>query len=233
MSTVQQIIDRAFAKSSASRPNTQAAPQELVDVIGQCLLETALMLSRECPDILGAIATANFSGTGWPRPADAIRVLRLRADAGTIAAPSIAVLAPITVVPFDDPLVAAGEPCLMEFGQAFVPTGQAVDPSAGSIQVMYARLFAMPATINDVIDALFPSMFDPVLHFHVAAFLATKDKRSEDAQAFLAFKAGVLVQMIDWAKTQTYEIVQRFPKVTPPLTNTNEGRAQPKKGEPG
>lgn len=232
MTTIQTLIDRGYAKSSAARPELQVAPVELVDRVGQCLREIGLALSRQHPQVMGTVVSVPFNGAGWSRPGDCVRALRLRANAGTIAAPAMAIGQKITVVPFDDPTVAAGDPCVIEYGQQYLPSGQAIDPSGGTVDILYARAFVMPATVNDVLDALYPALFEDVLQQDLALYLAIKDKRSEDEQTFSGLKNGGMGQMMDWAKQQTYEIVQRFPLVTPPLTNTNEGRAQPTKGEP-
>jgi hypothetical protein len=230
-SSVQNIIDQGTAKSSAARPNTQTSPQELVDRVGQCLREIALSMSREHPDMLAGLVAVPFNGTGFPRPADCLRVLKVQATAGTIANPAIPAGTEIAVVPFDDQGVYAGVPCLTELGQVFIATGQTMDPTGGSVGIIYARNFATPVLTTDLLDPLYPSpLFDDILNYDMAAYLATKDKRTEDEQTFLAMKGAGLGQLFDWAKQQTYSLVQRFPVGTPPLTNTNEGRAQPAKG---
>lgn len=233
-STVQNIIDQGFAKSSVFRPNAQVSPQQLIDRVGQCLREIALVISRENINMLGVLVSVPFNGTGWTRPADCLRVIRVQADAGTIASPALAVGAPITVVPYDDQSVSAGVACVTELGQAFLPTGQTMDPSSGSLTVVYARNFTRPVLTTDTLDALYPSpLFDDVLNYDLALFMATQDKITEDEQAFAALKGTGLQQLIDWTKEQTYSLVQRFPLTTPPLANTNEGREQPEKGQGG
>ncbi len=230
MSTAQTIIDRGYAKSSAARPNMQASPQELLDRIGQCLREEFQVFSRENINLLGTSAQASFNGTAWPRPSDCMRVVRVVADVGTLASPAITAGAEIVVVPFDDQEVSQGVPCLAEFGQAFRPTGQTMDPSGGTVTVLYARAPIQPVTVNDAIDPLHPPQFDDFLQYDLAAYLAIKDKRSEDEQTFLAMKGAILSQMVDWARQQTYSLTQRHPITTPPSANTNAGRQQPVQG---
>lgn len=229
MSTVQQIIDRGFAKSAAARPETMTATTELVDRIGQCLRELFQVLARENPYILGTSAQATFNGTGWSRPVDCLRAIQVRADNGTIATPAIAPATMLSVVPFDDQAFALGTPSLTELGQQYIPTGQLIDPSAGTLTIIYARAPIQPTTVADSIDPLFPAMFDDFLQFDVAAYLATKDKRQEDEQTFLGMKSNILQQIIDWSRGQTYGIQQRFALVTAPTTNTGGGRQQPNK----
>lgn len=208
----------------------QASPAELVDRVGQCLREAFQVLSKEQPSLLGTTLSVASNGTAWLRPANCMRVLKVRADAGTVANPAIVAGTEIVVVPFDDLLVSAGVPCLTELGQGFIPSGQAIDPSAGTLTIVYARAPVMPAAMGDQVDALFPTQFDDFLQYDMASYLAIKDKRGEDEQTFVAMKGAILGQIIDWAQQQTYSLVQRFPLVTPPLTNTGGGRQQPVKG---
>ena len=225
-STCQQIIDRAFAKSAAARPNTQTAPQQLIDRVGQCLRECFQVLSRENINLVGVVATVPFNGTGWTRPADCMRVILVQAALGTIASPTIPVGTEIIVVPFDDLLISSGVPCVTELGQAFIPTGQAIDPSGGTITLTYARAPVLPVLASDLIDPFFPTMFDDFLQYDLAAYLAVQDKRTEDEQTFLGMKSGVLGQITDWAKEQTYSLVARFPITAPPLSVVKEGRTE-------
>lgn len=227
MSTCQQIIDRGFAKSAAARPETISSPAELVDRVGQCLREIFQTMARENPYIIGSTATVSFNGTGWPRPSDCLRAIGVRATSATEAVPTIAAGQTITVVPFDDQDFAATVPSVTELGQQYISTGKAIDPAGGNVLVIYARAPQVPTVGADSIDPLFPSMFDDILQYDIAAYMATKDKRAEDEQTFLAFKAALLQQMIDWSRGQTYELAQRFPIVTPPSTNTGGGRQQP------
>jgi hypothetical protein len=228
MTTVQTIIDNGFAKSAAARPDSLSAPAELVARVGQCLFEACQVISRENPTLLGTEATVGFAGTGWARPTNCIRVLRVIANANTIATPTIADGTEIQVVPYDDQLLCAGLPCVTEFGQAFTPTDtNTQDPTGGELVLQYARTFVAPTATTDTVDPLFPAQFNSFLEFDIAAYLATKDKRQEDQQAFLTQKSAILQQLVDWCQTQTYSIRQRFALVTPPFTNTNDGRAQP------
>lgn len=228
MSTFQAVINRGIAKSSAARIELLAT-NELLDRAYQCLQEAFAVFSRERPDIIGTTALLNFDGTGWPRPADALRVIRVVATAATQADPVIASGRKITVVPFDDPLVAAGKPSLMEYGQKYLPAGQSIDPSGGSLLCYYARMATRPATVNDNVDPFFPLAYDSFLEYDIAAFAAEKDKRLEDLGNFNENKNGQLALMVEWARAQTYEITQRHALTSPPTANTAGGRQQPLK----
>ena len=75
MSTVQQIIDGGFAKSSAARPESITEPAELVSRVGFCLREVFQIVARENPTVLGVTAKMAWSGTAWPRPANCLRAI--------------------------------------------------------------------------------------------------------------------------------------------------------------
>lgn len=230
MSTVQQVIQRGLAKSSAARPELMSS-NELVDRVGQCLQEAFQALSEENPYIVGAIATLAFNGDGWARPADCLRAIALVATAETIADPLLTPGDEINVVPFNDQGVCLGLPSVTEFGQVYLPTGQTMDPSGGTLRLYYARMALVPTAPTDAVDPLFPFSFDSFLEFDVAAYAAAKDKRTEDKDEFESQKGARLGLMLEWASQQTYNLVQRFPAVTPPTNSAKSGRAQPLKGQ--
>lgn len=229
-STVQQIIDGGFAKSAAARPESFTSSAELISEVSSALRALFQVLARENPYIIATSATVDFNGTGWARPAGCLRVIKILADAGTLATPTLAVGTEIAVVPYEDQRVCAGRASLTELGQVFRPTGQSMDPSAGTVTIVYAQAPAVPTLVSETIDPLFPTEFDDYLKFDMAAYFAMKDKRSEDEQTFRSNQSALLQQIIDWSRAQTYSVVQRFTMVTPPLTNTDGGRQQPAKG---
>jgi hypothetical protein len=231
MSTVQQIIDGGFAKSAAARPESFESPAELVSEVGMALRAVFQVLAQKNPYLIGVSVSVPFGGAGgWPRPVDCLCVLVVQANLGTISAPTMAVGAEIMVVPFDDQAFCAGMPSLTELGQSFIPTGQAIDPTGGTLQVVYARAPIIPAQALDAVDPFFPPQFDDYLKYDLAAYLAAKDSRADDETRFRSNQSALLQLIIDWAQAQTYSLQQRFPVVTAPLTNTDGGRQQPAKG---
>lgn len=232
MSTAQDIIDLGFAKSSASRPETMTESAELVARIGEALQECFQELAREHPQVLGTIADVDFDGTGWPRPADCMRVIKVVAAPTTIVSPALATGDDINVVPFDDLLICEGLASITEWGQRFIPTGLAVqtmDPTGGPLRMFYARSAQRPAAPSDPIDPLFPAYFDDYLANDIQVHLAGKDERLDDVTLFTGYKNDVLAKIVRWAQGQTYSIVQRNMLVTPPATNTGGGRQAPLK----
>lgn len=223
--TVETIIQLGFAKSSAARPESFEVTSELVSRVGQCLREVFQVLARENPYILGTSASVTFGAPGWARPSDCMRVITVLADAGTVITPALAVGEPINVVPYDDQLFYEGYASVTELGQTFVPVGQAMDPSGGTLTIVYARGPVIPTDADDTIDALIPSFFDDIFQTDIAAYLAYKERRKEDEDIFLSIKNALIKQLVDWSNQQTYSLQQRFPIVSPPSTNTNNGRA--------
>jgi hypothetical protein len=223
--TAQNVIDQGYAKSAAARPDSMVATGELVTRIGQALREAFQIISRENPLQVGTTLAVAFDGTGWPRPTNCIRVIKLAANSGTIATPAIAVGAEIRIVPFDDQQICLGQPSVTELGQRYLPTGQGLDPSGGTVTMTYARAPIVPAAVTDAIDSLFPDWFIEFLNWDMAAYLAYKDMRQEDEQTFLAMKNAILQQIVEWVRSgSAYNMVQRFPLVTPPTTNMDGGR---------
>jgi hypothetical protein len=224
--TAQNVIDQGYAKSAAARPELMAAPTELIVRIGQCLREVFQVISRENPLVVGTTATLTFDASGgWARPADCVRVIKIQATAGTIAGFALPVGQELKIVPFDDTLLCAGQASLTELGQRFIPAGQTIDPTGGTVLMTYARAPMVPAIAADPIDALFPEWFIDFLNFDLAAYLAYKDQRAEDEQTFLAMKNAILQQIVEWVRSgSAYNMVQRFAMVTPPITNIDGGR---------
>lgn len=230
MTTVQTIIDNGFAKSAAARPDSMMSPAELIARVGQCLGEAFQVIARENPFLLGASASVSFDGTGWARPVNCLRVIEVRATVSTVSNPAITPGDPINVVPWNDQRFCEGLPSLTELGQAFVSTGQTMDPTAGDVQLVFARAATIPTQVGDTVDPLFPAPLNDFLQFDMAAYLAIKDQREKDEDTFLAQKNALLTQLVEWCRGQTYSLQQRFPIVTPPVTNDAGGRQQPTKG---
>lgn len=230
MTTVQTVIDRGFAKSAAARPDSMAAPNELVARIGQCLSEAFSVMARENPYVIAAEESVAFNGVGWPRPSDTARVIKVVTNAGTVSDPALLPGTEINIVPYNDQRFCEGLPSLTELGQVFRATGQTMDPSAGDVTIVYARGPVLPLVVTESIDPLFPALHDDFLQFDLAAYLAAKDKRAEDQATFLAGKNAQLALLVEWTKSQTFSLQQRFPLITPPLANDDGGRQQPARG---
>lgn len=223
--TIQTIIQLGFSKSSAARPESFEVTGELVSRVGQCLREVFQVLARENPYVLGTSAVVAFGGSGWARPVNSMRVITVLATADTIASPVIPPGDPINIVPYDDQLFYEGFPSVTELGQVFVPVGQTMDPTAGTLTIVYARGPVIPTQASDTIDVLIPPFFDDLFQTDIAAYLAYKERRKEDQDIFLSIKNALVAQLVDWSTQQTYSLQQRFPIVSPPSTNTNKGRA--------
>jgi hypothetical protein len=228
--TAQQIIDNAYAKSAAARPEQTAAPAELLARIGQALREWGQIAARENPYLLGTDAEVAFGTVGWPRPADCYRVIEVRTTPATVISPVPPVGTRLTIVPWDDQGLGEGTPSVTELGQQFRPTGQPIDPSNGTLQILYARSLTTPQTTTSTIDPLFPEWAYDYLQFDLAAYLASKEERKSDEEVFYAGKNANLQALIEWMRGQTYTLTQRFPITVPPLTNIAGGRQQPAQG---
>jgi hypothetical protein len=224
---VQDVIDAGYPKSAAARVESIASPGELVTRVGQCLQELFAILAREHPQMIGTSALMSFNGSGWPRPVDCIRAIGVYAAVGTAATPTIPVGTEISVVAFNDQLFSAGNPSVYELGQQFNPVGQSMDPSGGTLTLVYARAAQIPAQTTDPIDPLYPQFYPDFLNYDMAAYLATKDARTADSQTFLSMKSAALAQIIQWAEGQTYSLRQRFLPVQPITTNINGGKQSP------
>lgn len=173
MSTPRQILGRAYNKSSKNEPG-----KSLADTTeGLALVNTKARLffalgARVNPLFFGVAASvAKDVGGYWPltafpsRPEIIFDVKNGSAD--------------VAILPYDD---LAAEPQLAAvyfLGQRFYPAGRAND-ATGALTFWYARAYT-DATIDAEIDAFWPTEFDELLVLEVAATMALKDGRAEEA----------------------------------------------------
>lgn len=171
--TVQQILDAAFAHSFQNRPNTIAtSATELVGVVDRRLSELFAMVAPVNPTFFGTALQVTFSGSpgGWLIPVDAELVWRITKTNGSR----------IVTVPFDDlaaePLVAA----LTQRGAYLYTAGNTLDPTSGDIIFYYSRQSITLTALSDTLDVLWPEKYNSAIILIVAAYLAEKDNRPNE-----------------------------------------------------
>lgn len=197
--TVEQIIERAYATSFKNRPGTIAtAGTELVDVVARLLMEMFVLAADENPDYFGNVAQVAYNGTSWPRPAAAESVTRLEVSG-----------AEVVVVPYDQRTIEAGTPAVYERGGQFYSAGNAGDPTSGTLTVFFSDLPAALVDETSTLDARWPERFNPILELGLAGYLARKDSRPEEAAGFEAERARWVVLFSQHLRHATANLIRQ------------------------
>ena len=219
--TAQQIITAAIARSFANRPDLMdPAGMELVGVLGRVFRGVFAMLAPRNPEFFGTLKVVPFvagpvaATSGWSRPSDALSIYKIEPSTDTKNGAGAAISPDdyedgIAIVPFND-RVADGDPSVYEFGQLFVSCGRDTDPASGGLAIYYAKAPVIPSQGGDTLDPLWPEQFNDVLITALASYLAKKDNRQSDADAFSSENQMWMSLMNDFLRDATIATRQRF-----------------------
>lgn len=215
--TYQTIVDAGVATSFENRPNTIAtAPTELVRVVYRGLCDAYQLAARENPGRFQTAAVVVKDAAGWARPARAQSIVRIeRSDQ--------------TEVVVIDPAERAMEsrPALIERGPYFYSAGNAQDPTTEDLTFWFAPVPAAPTGLSDTLPPEWPDEFNGLLEFALAAYLARKDGRLDDAQAFAGERDLQSALFLNHLQLTTVATVRqtRIPRMAVPTqTATPRGR---------
>ena len=182
--TVQDILEMAYAKSTQNNPGTIATESvELLGVVYRMLAGCFAVAARVNPIYFGEKATVAPVTNKWARPPEAESIFRteLTTDGSVVA-----------VVPYDDQLAESALPSVYEYGQFFFTAGGLASPddTTDSLDFYYSRQPTALAAVDDNLDALWPESFNELLALHVAKYLATKDGGTQGREQELVVLAG-------------------------------------------
>lgn len=211
MTTAQTIITDGLSSSAVNVPGTLAT--QATELLTHLSIELGTMFSvaqQENPLYFGSIATISYTGGAWTRPADALVIARLEATNNTTGSPAPANGTEVVIVPIDDRDIMAGTPAVYEFGQKFYGAGNGGDPTGGDLRCFYGRAPALPSAIGDTLDTPWPNQFNKILTLGVAAYLARKDGRDGDAQAFVSDQTALMGLFRNYVQSATLTTHQRF-----------------------
>lgn len=207
--TGQQIIDAAYARSTAARVDTAATDGvELLGALNQALLARFQLAARVAPATFGAVAAVSFTTDSWPFPSGALTVFRV--EGGTATLPAMTAGTPVSVVALEDRLAFAGQPSVYAMGRKLYGAGNSGDPTAGELSVWYTPSPTTLGSLASNIDATWPESFNALLELPVAIYLARKDERTVDQQAFEAEESRWLALFDAWLRGQVTGMESRF-----------------------
>lgn len=175
MLIAEDVVVAAMGTSTKNQPGhiaTQAT--ELRNVVRRLLQGVFALTARVNPEFYGEREVVPFAAGGWARPADVELLWRIELPEGD----------EVIVVPSDDRKADTARPAVYRLGRTFYSAGNAADPIGGNLTFLFSSRPAVLAAITDPVDARFPDQFDGLLISDLAAYLARKDGRVDEAAAF-------------------------------------------------
>lgn len=182
MSTPRDLVTQALGLSYLNQPVTANQENELRLVVTRALLKhwmagVAAHPTRFKKFLTVTPVTSVYAMGAWALPPDAARVLGLTTAAG----------APVLVTEPEEDGHWAGVARVGRVQEGYVAVDAVTGPVAPTQLVCYyARKPALPASLDDPLDALWPSAADGLLVVEVALYLAQKDGRADEVAALAA-----------------------------------------------
>lgn len=187
--TVMQILEAAYAKSTQNNPGTIATESvELLGVVQRVLDGCYAVAARVNPIMFAESAPITPAASAWDRPPTAESIFLIeKSDGSTVA-----------VVPYDDQGAESAWPSIYEYGQKFFTAKDLTDPddSTDVLTFYYARrpdILTLPA---DTLDSMWPEQFNELIVLHVANYLATKDIGTQGREGELQ---SLAIEIERWA----------------------------------
>lgn len=172
--TVKELIDAAYSRSTFNDPDKLATDKELAAVIDRRLKELFSIAAGQNPFYFGSKLDVVGAGGEWTKPADAEMIVRVENATGD----------EVKVVPFEDK-EADLAPRIYSFGQKFYTVGDAGDPLAtDTLTFFYSKRPVTLASASAALDSMWPEQFNDLIVLHVARYLSVKDQRVEEVQLF-------------------------------------------------
>ena len=161
--TVQDILDGAYAKSTQNQPNTIATGAvELEQVVTRYLRGLYSFATRINPIHYSATAAVVGASSVWARPENAESIFRIETAGGV----------EVVVVPYDGNFIA-------DPGQTGAPG------AADTLTFWFSKrpIDPTPAGLTGVLDIDWDEAYNELLMLEVAIYLAQKDGRLEEVQS--------------------------------------------------
>lgn len=202
------LIQAAYLKSAKNMPDTIATDAtELLGLVTRILRRYYAVAARIQWQAFGVkVVVSDTDMTGsWPFVESVESLARVELEDGTL----------VRIVPIDDRTLGAPEPSVYELGGALYPAGNANDPDPADTDLVfwYAKRPDDPATINDLVDALWAEQFNELVHYDIAAYLAVKDGRDDELQSLAAQRENWYALYTAWLEHRVQGGLKRFGNV--------------------
>jgi hypothetical protein len=186
--TVQNIIEGAYSRSTANDPGKLATDGELISVLNRVYHAMYALAAAAAPERFTSKVALNLAGAppAVTSPVDVIDIRRLETAAG----------AKVNIIPVEEKDRGWHlAPAVFRQGATIVSRAAAGDPVAGD--VLTAWILDAPtdlAALANQIDVRFPTRHVELIVVELAMYLATKDS-GRDAGEFAALKSYRDMQM--------------------------------------
>jgi hypothetical protein len=169
MTTVQQLIEAAYLRSTLNDPGKLAIDAELIAYLNRRYQLRFALLASASGDNMLASAVLNLAGSpaAAALPADIIDVIRVKNAAG----------ATVHIIPSDESARSwhVG-PCVFRQGLSLVSRMQAGDPGVGSaLTLLHLDAPSALTLLASALDARYPARWENLLINDVAVYLSIKD----------------------------------------------------------
>lgn len=197
--TFEDVLIAGIARSGKSR-NQQLASNttEMLAMMKRSQRTMFALAARANPFFFGKLeAVAKAAGT-WAWPSDMELLFRL--EYASVEA---------VIVPIDQKNAEPSKPALYPLGTKLYSAGGTLDPTTGPVTFYYSRRPVDPDELTSEIDADFPESHLDVLILDVATYLATKDGRGDDRQAFMQERGSFVALFLAHLEHATASIERR------------------------
>lgn len=210
--TVQQILDGAYTRSSKNRPGIlMTDATEGLQLVIRSLRGLYAYAARVNPTYFGAQTVVAFVSPGWRRPELAESIYRIETPA----------FVEVAVVPFDDRQAEPSMPAVYAFAQIYRPASvNAPDPQSGNLVFWHARRPTDPANLAATLDADWAEAYNELLMLEVAIYLALKDGRLDELAALRAERDSWATLFTAFLEHETANLRARWNLVRRFTTNT-------------
>lgn len=203
--TVQDILDGAYAKSTKNQPGTIAnEATELTNLVTRLLRGLYNFAAEVNPIAFSETAAVVGVASQWERPESAEAIFRIE-DAA---------FAEVIVVPYDDRLCEEPKPSLYEFGGLFTAdAAQTAAPGAtDTLTFWYSKRpdDPTPAGVTGVLDPDWQEDYNELLILEVAVFLALKDGRDGEAALLKQDRNAWATRFAAYLQHSTANLHRRF-----------------------
>jgi len=203
--TVENILDGAYGKSTQNQPNTIATEATELTALVTRLLRGLYSFAAEInPVAFSAQTPVTGVASAWARPEDAEAIVRIETAAGV----------EVVVVPYDDRFCEEPKPSLYEFGGNFIAdAAQTAAPGATDVLTFWYSKRPddpTPAGVAGVLDPDWQEDYNELLMLEVAIFLAMKDGRLDEAAALKQDRNVWAQRFGTYLQHQTSNLRRRF-----------------------
>lgn len=199
--TLKQLIEAAYSRSTFNDPDKLATDKELAGVIDRRFKEVYSIAAGINPYYFGTTADVVGVAGVWDRPTAAELVAHIEKTDGT----------EVAVVPFEDK-GAELPPAVYSFGRKYYRTADssATLTATDTLRFFYSKRPATMSAATDQLDAEWPEQFNDLIVLHVARYLAVKDQRVEEVQLFESELQSLLQSFQRHLMHENYAMVARY-----------------------